>query len=222
MSSSYTEVSFEHRDGGDMKKSQFSVYNDPDELRERFAKTKRNKTDKKTKIGKSKNKSKWEITEYINDIKSEKTEDYDQNDFHSVLSDFGVDVKPIFNKSAPSAAKSSSTKSSSTKSGKKDVPKKKSSKKKSIKKKSSKKKSSEKKSSKKKSSKKKTGGSKKKRSSMKKKSLKKKTSSSKKKSLKKKIIKKKAGIQDDHQKENTLFQEDDHQKENTLFQEKNV
>lgn len=124
MSSTFTEVLLEHRDGDDMQKAKYNIYTDPEEQKEYFVKTKGNKTEKKTRTGKSKNRAKWDITEYVGDKRTEKTEDYSKNDFESVLGDFGIDVKPMFKgttkeKSAPkkALAKKKSTKKKSTKKG---------------------------------------------------------------------------------------------------------
>ena len=124
MNSTFTEVLLEHRDGDDMQKAKYNIYTDPDEQREYFAKTKGTKTERKTRVGKSKNRAKWDITEYVGDKKTETTEDYGKNDFESVLGDFGIDVKPMFKgkakaKSAPkkAVAKKKSTKKKSTKKG---------------------------------------------------------------------------------------------------------
>ena len=120
MTDSFVGISIEQRDHDDMNKGRFNVRETDKERIEYFSKT--HKTDRaskgKTTVGRSLNKAKWNITEYDNDKKSERTESYGDHTMQSVMMDFGVDATPLLRNKMTKSAKAPAKKPAKKKSKK--------------------------------------------------------------------------------------------------------
>jgi hypothetical protein len=163
---SYSGIIVEQRKGDQRRIVKYNTANDERGRRDYYSDLDANKNSKVIEIGKSENKSKWNIRKYKDDVETTSTDDFNKHSYKSVLSDFDIDAEKVFKSSSsspvtsPTAPKKKTTvkkkpsKKPSKKKSKKGGAKKKPSKKKPSKKKPSKKKKSKKKKSKKKAKKK--------------------------------------------------------------------